>query len=234
LRFWAFALLGEAMSKKDTISLHSVLKKYELNERQKVAVEAIKNNKLTVLYGKAGTAKTFTAVYAAMKLLAQPTTDIKKIYLSRPLVTTEKLGFLPGDLNDKIDPFLQPLITFFNKFGDSGAKTFESLVTGDKIQRLPVALMRGQTIEDGVLIVDEAQNLTAHQMLMILTRMGQTGKIVISGDFEQNDTLETVTGLEHVLKLAEKLPYIQTIEMVENMRDPIVTEIIDTWEEIAV
>jgi len=222
------------MSKKETISLHSVLKKYNLNERQKVAVEAIKNNKLTVLYGKAGTAKTFTAVYAAMKLLSNPANDINKIYLSRPLVTTEKLGFLPGDIDDKIDPFLQPLISFFNKFGDAGEKTFESLITADKIKRLPVALMRGQTIEDGILIVDEAQNLTAHQMLMILTRMGQTGKIVISGDFKQSDTIEIITGLEKVLHLSEKLPYIKTIEMIENMRDPIVTEIIDTWESLPV
>lgn len=220
------------MPKKETISLHSVLKKYDLNERQKIAVEAIKNNKLTVLYGKAGTAKTFTAVYAAMKLLLQ-SEEIKRIYLSRPMVTTEKMGYLPGDINDKFDPFLTPLITFFNKFGESGLRTFESLVAADKIQRIPVGFMRGQTIEDGILIVDEAQNLTPHQMLMVLTRMGSTGKIVISGDFNQNDLSDKITGLEHVLKLSQKLPYIQTIEMVENMRDPIVTEIIDTWQSVA-
>ncbi len=221
------------MSKKDTISLHSVLKKYNLNARQTIAVEAIRNNKLTVLHGKAGTAKTFTAVYAAMKLLAYPENDIKKIYLSRPLVTTEKLGFLPGDVNDKVDPFLAPLINFFNKFGDAGIKTFESMVVAEKIQRIPVALMRGHTIDDGVLIIDEAQNLTAHQMLMILTRMGKTGKIVVSGDTAQNDTFERMNGLDYLLRLSEKLPYIQTIEMLENMRDPMVNEIIEHWGAIS-
>lgn len=218
------------MPKKETISLHSVLKKYELNERQKVAVESIKNNKITVLYGKSGTAKTFSAVYAAMKLLVSDE-NMKRIYLSRPLVTTEKLGFLPGDVNDKIDPFLQPLINFFNKFGDAGIKTFDSLIAAEKIQRLPIGLMRGHTIEDGVLIVDEAQNLSPHQMLMVLTRIGTTGKIIISGDYEQSDIQEPVTGLEYVLKLSEKLPYLQTIEMVENMRDPIINEIIEYWPE---
>lgn len=222
------------MSKKDTISLHSVLKKYNLNQRQTIATEAIKNNKLTVLHGKAGTAKTFTAVYAAMKLLAYPDNDIKTIYLSRPLVTTEKLGFLPGDVNDKVDPFLSPIINFFNKFGDAGIKTFDSMVAAEKVQRIPVALMRGHTIEDGVLIVDEAQNLTPHQMLMILTRIGKTGKIIVSGDTAQNDTRDTINGLDYILRLAEKLPYIQTIEMTENMRDPIVNEIIEHWESIAV
>jgi len=216
------------MPKKDTISLHSVLKKYNLNERQKVAVESIKNNKITVLYGKSGTAKTFSAVYAAMKLLTSEE-ETKKIYLSRPLVTTEKLGFLPGDVNEKIDPFLNPLINFFNKFGDAGIKTFDSLVAAEKIQRIPVGLMRGHTIEEGILILDEAQNLTPHQMLMVLTRIGNNGRIVISGDYEQNDISDPVTGLEHVLKLSEKLPYVKTIEMIENMRDPIINEIIEHW-----
>lgn len=221
------------MSKKDTISLHSVLKKYNLNHRQTIAVEAIRNNKLTVLHGKAGTAKTFTAVYAAMKLLAYPENDIKTIYLSRPLVTTEKLGFLPGDVNDKVDPFLTPLINFFNKFGDAGIKTFESMVVAEKVQRIPVALMRGHTIDDGILILDEAQNLTPHQMLMILTRMGKTGKIVVSGDTDQNDTFDKFNGLDYLIRLADKLPYIQTIEMTENMRDPMVNEIIEQWGTIS-
>lgn len=216
------------MSSKKGISILTTLKKYTLNEKQTLAVEAIKNNKIVILRGAAGTAKSFTAVYAAMKLLSDQ--SVEHISLTRPMVATEAMGFLPGDIGEKFDPFLEPVISFFNKFGDSGEKTFESLLVSGKVRRAPLAFMRGSTIEDGVLILDEAQNTTPHQMLMALTRIGKNGKIVITGDEIQDDLRGGVTGLDAAIALSKFLPYIQSITMTENMRDDIINDIVENWD----
>jgi len=215
-------------SEGKVISVKTAINKYELNEKQIVAVEAIRNNKIVILRGKAGTAKTFTAVYAAMKLLSEK--QIKRIAITRPLVTTEKMGFLPGAIDEKFDPFLYPIIDFFNKFGDNGSATFNFMVESDRIRRAPIAFMRGTTIEDEVLIVDEAQNVSPEQMLMVLTRIGKNGRIVITGDEDQSD-LNTglISGLDYAIALSNKLPYIQQMTLTQNMRDPMINEIVEAW-----
>lgn len=218
------------MSSKKGISIKTALNKYTLNEKQILAVECIKNNKITVLRGVAGTAKTFSAVYAALKLLNE--NQVSRIAITRPLVTTEKMGFLPGDVSDKIDPFLYPIIEFFNKLGDNGEATFKSLVDSNKIRRAPVAFMRGTTIEDEILLVDEAQNLSAEQMLMVLTRLGKNGKIVITGDEGQVDLNYGLTGLDYVIALSRKLSYVQQITLTENMRDEVINEIVEEWANL--
>lgn len=218
------------MSSKKTISIKTALNKYNLNEKQITAVECIKNNKITILRGVAGTAKTFSAVYAALKLLNEG--SVERIAITRPLVTTEKMGFLPGDIADKIDPFLYPIIEFFNKLGDSGDATFKSLIDNHKIRRAPVAFMRGTTIENEILLVDEAQNLSAEQMLMVLTRLGKNGKIVITGDEKQVDLGYNLTGLDYVIALSRKLPYVQQITLTENMRDEVINEIVEEWSNL--
>jgi len=215
------------MAKKG-ISLYSILKKYYLNPLQVIAVEAIRNNKIVVLRGEAGTAKTFTAVYAAMKLLTEEN-SIERIAITRPMITTEKMGFLPGEIEDKLDPFLSPVISFFNKFGEAGEKTFEAYTVAGKIRRAPLAFMRGTTVESEILIVDEAQNVTPEQMLMILTRLGKGGKIVITGDEKQNDLHSIATGMDYIVALSKRLPYIREITLTDNMRDPIINEIIQNW-----
>jgi phosphate starvation-inducible PhoH-like protein len=217
--------------KAQPISAKSALLKYELNEKQINAVEAIKNSRIVILRGRAGTSKTFTAVYAALKLLNEK--EIKRISVTRPLVTTEKMGYLPGSLEDKFDPFLYPVIEFFNKFGDNGHATFNLMVDQDKIRRAPVAFMRGITLEDEILISDESQNLTKEQMLMILTRIGKNGRIVITGDENQSDLEKMQSGMSYAVRLSEKLPHIiKSITFTENMRDPIINEITEAWEEI--
>lgn len=212
---------------KKGISIVTVLKKYDLNEKQVLAVEAIRNNKIVVLRGRAGVAKSFTSVYAAMRLLADK--DVERIAVTRPQVTTEKMGFLPGEIENKFDPYLGPLINFFNKFGDAGAHTFQSLVVADKVRRAPIAFMRGSTIEDEILLVDEAQNITPEQMLMIITRIGKNGRIVVNGDEMQDDLGVGFTGLDYLIALSQKLPYIQVIELTENMRDDIINDIVENW-----
>ena len=213
------------------ISVKTAINKYELNEKQIISVEAIKNNKIVILRGRAGTAKTFTAVYAAMKLLSDK--QIKRIAVTRPIVTTEKMGFLPGAIDDKFDPFLYPIIDFFNKFGDNGSATFNFMVETERIRRAPIAFMRGTTIEDEVLLVDEAQNLSPEQMLMVLTRIGKNGRIVITGDEDQSDlNSNLITGLDYAIALSGKLPYVQQIKLTENMRDPMINEIVETWSTL--
>ena len=216
---------------KKGISVLTVLKRYELNQKQALAVESIRNNKIVILRGKAGVAKSFTSVYAAMTLLSERT--ISRVALTRPQVTTEKMGFLPGDISEKFDPYLEPLISFFNKFGDSSDKTFEGLVVSGKIRKAPIAFMRGSTIEDEIMLVDEAQNISPEQMLMILTRIGKNGKIVINGDEMQDDLRGGKTGLDLVIELSERLPYIQCITLTENMRDEIINEIVENWQYLA-
>jgi phosphate starvation-inducible PhoH-like protein len=210
------------------ISVKTAINKYELTPHQIEALQLIKNNKITVLRGKAGTSKTFLAVYAALELLTERQTS--RIALTRPLITTEKMGFLPGAIDEKFDPFLYPLIDFFNKFGDNGSATFNFMVDSGKIRKAPIGFMRGTTVENEVLIVDEAQNVSPEQMLMILTRIGNNGKIVITGDENQSDlTTGLISGLDYVIALSNKLSFIKQYTFTENMRDPMINEIIEAW-----
>lgn len=216
------------MSKKG-ISLLTALRKYDLNHDQKTAIECIRNNKIVILTGVAGTSKSFTAVYAALKLLTE-NNNIEQVSLTRPMVTTERIGFLPGSTSDKYAPYLAPLAEFFNKFGDSGENTFSSMVAARKIIERPIAFLRGATIENEIMICDESQGLTPAQMLMVLTRVSKDGKLVITGDAMQSDLSGTdPTGLDYVIALSKHLPYIQEIQMTQNMRDPMIQEIIDNW-----
>lgn len=219
------------MSSKKTISIKTALKKYTLNEQQVQAVEAIKNNKIVIIRGKAGVAKTFSAVYAALNLIYDKKVD--RIAITRPLIASEKIGTLPGDLSEKVDPFLYPIIEFFNKLGDSGAHTFEKMSEDGQVRRAPLAFLRGQTIENEILLIDESQNITPQQMLMILTRIGKNGKIVITGDEGQSDLgLREQNGLDFAVALAEKVDAIVAVELTENMRDPLINEIVDKWQEV--
>lgn len=219
------------MSSKKTISIKTALKKYTLNDQQVQVVEAIKNNKIIIIRGKAGVAKTFSAVYAALGLIYDK--KVERIAITRPLIASEKIGTLPGDLSEKVDPFLYPIIEFFNKLGDSGVHTFEKMSEEGQIRRAPLAFLRGQTIENEILIIDESQNVTPQQMLMVLTRIGQNGKIVITGDEGQSDLgLREHNGLDFAVALAEKVDQIVAVELTENMRDPLINEIVDKWQEV--
>lgn len=217
--------------KRSTARVTQALKYYVLNEEQEDAVQTIIDNKIVILTGAAGVAKSFTSVYAAMKLLNK--FDTSRVALTRPMVTTEKMGFLPGTAQEKFSPYLEPLVAFFNAFGEVGEKSFDSLLVGGLVRMIPVAFMRGQTISNEILIFDEAQQSTPEQMLMVLTRLGQNGKIVINGDRRQSDTGLKVTGLDYAIKLAEKIPEIKHIHLTQNMRDELITRIMDEWSTIA-
>ena len=173
---------------------------------QKQYVEAIKANTCTFAVGPAGTGKTYLAI--AMAVVALKNKDVERIILTRPAVEAgEKLGFLPGDLQQKVDPYLRPLYDALNDM--MGAESYQRLLERGAVEVAPLAYMRGRTLNDAFIILDEAQNTTSEQMKMFLTRMGMGSKMVITGDVTQIDlpagkrsglveALEVLKGVEDI------------------------------------
>ena len=173
---------------------------------QKQYVEAIKANTCTFAVGPAGTGKTYLAI--AMAVVALKNKDVERIILTRPAVEAgEKLGFLPGDLQQKVDPYLRPLYDALNDM--MGAESYQRLLERGAVEVAPLAYMRGRTLNDAFIILDEAQNTTSEQMKMFLTRMGMGSKMIITGDVTQVDlpagrksglveALEVLKGVEDI------------------------------------
>ncbi len=184
---------------------------------QRKLVELARNNDLLFATGPAGTGKTYTAIALAVKALRNR--EVKRIVLSRPAVEAgESLGFLPGDMKEKVDPYLQPL---YDALSDMiPFKKLEEYLETDVIQIAPLAYMRGRTLNDSFVILDEAQNTTRNQLKMFLTRMGVSAKFVITGDMSQIDLpKKNDSGLVHAFKI---LQHINGIAFVEFNSDDIV------------
>jgi phosphate starvation-inducible PhoH-like protein len=194
-------------------------------------VEDFEKNDLVFATGPAGSGKTYTAIALAVRALKNK--EKKKIILCRPAVEAgEKLGFLPGDMRDKIDPYLQPLYDALEDMIPS-AKLQEYMDT-NVIQIAPLAFMRGRTLNDAVVILDEAQNTTAQQIKMFLTRMGMNTKMIVTGDMTQIDLPSTQrSGLVHVLHILKGIKGISFIEMNKNdiVRHKLVTRIVEAYEK---
>ena len=166
---------------------------------QKKYIEAIRKNTVTLGVGPAGTGKTYLAV--AMAVTAFRAKEVNRIILTRPAVEAgEKLGFLPGDLQQKVDPYLRPLYDAL--FDMLGAETYQKYLERGNIEVAPLAYMRGRTLDDSFIILDEAQNTSREQMKMFLTRMGFGSKVVITGDVTQIDLPgDKVSGLKEAMKV---------------------------------
>ena len=198
---------------------------------QKKYVEAIKENTVTIGVGPAGTGKTYLAV--AMAVTAFRAKEINRIILTRPAVEAgEKLGFLPGDLQQKVDPYLRPLYDAL--FDMLGADNFQKQQERGSIEVAPLAYMRGRTLDDSFIILDEAQNTTAEQMKMFLTRLGFNSKMVVTGDITQIDLPDGKrSGLVDAIKVLKNVEDIETVRFNEKdvVRHKLVQDIIKAYEK---
>lgn len=197
---------------------------------QKQYVEAIRDNTIVLGIGPAGTGKTYLAVAAAVQALRNK--DVNRIVLTRPAVEAgEKLGFLPGDLQNKVDPYLRPL---YDALLDMlGQETMQRLQEHSNIEVAPLAYMRGRTLDDSFIILDEAQNTTSEQMKMFLTRLGFNSKAVITGDITQIDLPEgKKSGLVEASKILKNIDDIEIIYFSEKdvVRHQLVQKIIRAYE----
>lgn len=200
------------------------------NANQSKMVRSFAKNDLTFALGPAGTGKTYIAIALAVAALKNKT--CKRIILSRPAVEAgEKLGFLPGDMKDKIDPYLRPL---YDALEDMLPQLkLKEYMENDTIQIAPLAFMRGRTLNDAVIILDEAQNTTKHQMKMFLTRLGVNSRMIITGDTTQIDLPRTVqSGLLQSLRILRGVEGIGIIEYEKKdiVRHPLVQRIVDAYE----
>lgn len=202
------------------------------NANQARMVKSFDDNDLTFALGPAGTGKTYIAIALAVRALKNK--EIRKLILSRPAVEAgEKLGFLPGDMKDKIDPYLQPL---YDALEDMlPALKLKEYMDAGTIQIAPLAFMRGRTLNDAVIILDEAQNTTTQQMKMFLTRLGMGSKMVVTGDVTQIDLPRTTrSGLLAALRILRGVKGIGVIEYEKKdiVRHPLVQRIVDAYENV--
>ena len=215
----------------DNLILHGVNGRsvYARSENQKALVSAYEKNDLLFAIGPAGSGKTYTAIALAVRALKNK--EVRRIILSRPAVEAgEKLGFLPGDMKEKIDPYLQPL---YDALEDMipGVKLTEYMEKG-VIQIAPLAFMRGRTLSDAIVILDEAQNTTIPQLKMFLTRLGIGGKMIVTGDMTQIDLPPSQkSGLRDAIDRFKGIEGIKIIEFNEKdiVRHPLVKQIVNAY-----
>ena len=200
---------------------------------QKKYVDAIKKNTVVFGVGPAGTGKTYLAVCLAVS--AYKGKQVEKIILTRPAVEAgEKLGFLPGDLQTKVDPYLRPLYDALQEM--FGMENYLKLMERGVIEVAPLAYMRGRTLSNAFIILDEAQNTTVEQMKMFLTRMGDGSKVVVTGDVTQIDLPEGKrSGLKHAVSVLKNIEGIETVTLTAKdvVRHPLVMQIVRAYERDA-
>ena len=224
---------NEILKTKDDVILHGqngkVIKARTANQRKMVA--EIEKNDMLFAIGPAGTGKTYTAVAIAVKALKDK--GIKRIILTRPAVEAgENLGFLPGDLKEKLDPYMQPLYDALSNMIPTDK--LKSYIEKEVIQIAPLAFMRGRTLDNAFVILDEAQNTSHSQMKMFLTRMGTNAKFLITGDPGQIDLPKrTISGLKEALSILKNIPGIGMVFLDESdvIRHKIVKSVINAYEK---
>ena len=236
---------GVSISRRDVIYAQKLVEKDKLDQLselyngkliypktlgQKSYYYALKNNDVVFGIGPAGTGKTYLAVVFAVAALKN--NEVKKIILTRPAVEAgENLGFLPGDLKEKVDPYLRPLYDAL--YDMLGVEQTEKLMEKGVIEIAPLAYMRGRTLEDAYVILDEAQNTTDNQMKMFLTRLGFRSKMIVTGDISQIDLpRNTTSGLIRALDILEGVKGISFIHLsaMDVVRHPVVQRIIERYD----
>ena len=218
--------------KNDNLIIHGVNGRpiVARSENQQRLVKAFDENDLVFALGPAGSGKTYVAIALAVRALKNK--EVKKIILSRPAVEAgEKLGFLPGDMKEKIDPYLQPL---YDALQDMiPATRLKELMDNNVIQIAPLAFMRGRTLGEAVIILDEAQNTSTHQIKMFLTRMGLNAKMIVTGDMSQIDLPPSQrSGLSQAIELLHDVPGIGKVQFTKKdiVRHKLVQRIVEAYD----
>lgn len=224
---------GPTVVKQENLIIHGMNGKpiTARTENQQLLVKAFENNDLVFATGPAGSGKTFVAIALAVKALKNK--EVRKIILSRPAVEAgEKLGFLPGEMKDKLDPYLQPL---YDALQDMiPAAKLKEYMENNVIQIAPLAFMRGRTLNDAVIILDEAQNTTTHQIKMYLTRLGMNAKMIVTGDVTQIDLPpSTTSGLIQAMQILKGVNGIGKIEFTKKdiVRHKLVQRIVEAYDK---
>lgn len=224
---------GPTVVKQENLIIHGMNGKpiTARTENQQLLVKAFENNDLVFATGPAGSGKTFVAIALAVKALKNK--EVRKIILSRPAVEAgEKLGFLPGEMKDKLDPYLQPL---YDALQDMiPAAKLKEYMENNVIQIAPLAFMRGRTLNDAVIILDEAQNTTTHQIKMFLTRLGMNAKMIVTGDVTQIDfPPSTTSGLIQAMQILKGVNGIGKIEFTKKdiVRHKLVQRIVEAYDK---
>ena len=224
---------GPTVVKQENLIIHGMNGKpiTARTENQQLLVKAFENNDLVFATGPAGSGKTFVAIALAVKALKNK--EVRKIILSRPAVEAgEKLGFLPGEMKDKLDPYLQPL---YDALQDMiPAAKLKEYMENNVIQIAPLAFMRGRTLNDAVIILDEAQNTTTHQIKMFLTRLGMNAKMIVTGDVTQIDLPpSTTSGLIQAMQILKGVNGIGKIEFTKKdiVRHKLVQRSVEAYEK---
>jgi phosphate starvation-inducible PhoH-like protein len=224
------------VSKKDFIN--STIKRKQkskfLSDNQKEYYDLLINNQITICSGPAGVGKSYISMKAAVDLLMDPNNSYEKIIIVRPAVEAEeKLGSLPGNLEEKLDPYIFPSYYLLNKI--IGKEAREKLKEGEVIEVFALAYMRGMNIDNSILIFEEAQNSTPNQMKLLLTRIGFNSKFFISGDLEQTDRYKDKkqSGLYDALQRFNKIPDIGVYDFknAKNVRNPLISKILVKYDE---
>ena len=224
---------GPTVVKQENLIIHGMNGKpiTARTENQQLLVKAFENNDLVFATGPAGSGKTFVAIALAVKALKNK--EVRKIILSRPAVEAgEKLGLLPGEMKDKLDPYLQPL---YDALQDMiPAAKLKEYMENNVIQIAPLAFMRGRTLNDAVIILDEAQNTTTHQIKMFLTRLGMNAKMIVTGDVTQIDLPpSTTSGLIQAMQILKGVNGIGKIEFTKKdiVRHKLVQRIVEAYDK---
>ncbi len=215
--------LAGAMDRRDQSYVKNVRPR---SDGQKTLMEAMERHNLVMAIGPAGSGKTYLAICAAVEAFDKGKVD--RIILSRPAVEAgEKIGFLPGDLQDKMSPYLRPLYDSLND--RLGLKRLKNLVDTGEIEIAPIGYMRGRTLNNAFVVIDEAQNCTYGQIKMIVSRLGWNSTMVITGDPDQSDLLEGISGLRDMAERLEKLSGVAVCRLKDKdiVRHPLVAKMLE-------